>query len=227
MAWEQTIRGAAALVDAGDPIPETDATAVAGEVTTAAPHTFNVLAPPSLSQRFVRGDPAAFEELVATHQLRVTRLAHRLLGWRGGREVEDVVQDVFLRALLRRSSFRGDAGLGTWLAAITINRCRSHHRRRLLTWRLFGRGEGFAQTPAPPSQDRMATDETSREVRLAVQALPPRDREVVVLRHFENMTSAEIAALTGQSKNAVEVRLHRARTRLAKALGAWHREEQP
>ena len=225
MTWEQTtIQGAAALVDAGTEMPEDDSWTVAAAVV---PHPPPPATPLPLADRFVRGDPGAFEELVATHQLPVTRLAHRLLGWRGGREVEDVVQDVFLRALLRRSSFRGDAGLGTWLAAITINRCRSHHRRRLLTWRLFGRGEGVDHAAAPPSQDRMAVDETSREVRSAVQALPPRDREVVVLRHFENMTPAEIAALTGQSKNAIEVRLHRVRARLAQALGAWHREEQP
>jgi RNA polymerase sigma-70 factor (ECF subfamily) len=64
-------------------------------------------------------------------------------------------------------------------------------------------------------------------VRTAVQALPPRDREVVVLRYFEQMSAAEIAGVTRQSTNAVEVRLHRARARLAAALGAWHREEQP
>ena len=226
MPWDQTIQGqgAAALVDAGTEMPEEDATPVASAVWPQSPSP----APPlPLAERFVRGDPDAFDELVAMHQVRVTRLAHRLLGWRSGREVEDVVQDVFLRALLRRSSFRGDAGLGTWLAAITINRCRSHHRRRLLVWRLFGRGEDAHDTAAPPPPDRIAADETSCEVRSAVQALPPRDREVIVLKHFENLTSAEIAAMTGQSKNAVEVRLHRARARLAKALGAWHREEQP
>ena len=46
-----------------------------------------------------------------------------------------------------------------------------------------------------------------------------------MLRYFEGLDAAEIAGVTKQSKNAVEVRLHRARARLAAALGAWHREE--
>ena len=54
-----------------------------------------------------------------------------------------------------------------------------------------------------------------------------RDREVIVLRYFENLTAAKIASVTRQSVNATEVRLHGARARLAAQLGAWHAEEQP
>ena len=72
--------------------------------------------------------------LVALHQQRVSRLVYRLLGWRG--EVEDIVQDVFLAALKSHKNFREESSQWTWLAAITINRCRTHRRRKLLEERL-------------------------------------------------------------------------------------------
>lgn len=68
-------------------------------------------------------------------------------------------------------------------------------------------------------------DETAARVREEVHALPPRDREVVVLRYFESLSTREIAAVTRLSVNAVEVRLHRARASLARRLGS-HMEER-
>jgi RNA polymerase sigma-70 factor (ECF subfamily) len=167
-----------------------------------------------------------FDELVRTHQPRVTRLAYRLLGWRG--DVDDIVQDVFLAAFTHASRFRNEASVATWLTAITLNKCRSHHRRRHLWKKLFGRrdDEG-AHEPAraPPVGHAIGAAETSARVRLAVQALSQKDREVVVLRYFENLTPAEIAGVTGQSTNAIEVRLHRARAKLAETLREWSPEE--
>src|SRR4051812_2729487 len=76
----------------------------------------------ALAARFARGEPGTFEQLVALHQPRIARLAHRLLGWAG--DGDDVVQDVFLTALRNARSFRGQSSLATWLATITLNRCR-------------------------------------------------------------------------------------------------------
>ena len=115
-----------------------------------------------------------------------------------------------LTLVLTCRRFRGDASLGTWLSAITVNYCRTHQRRQQLRRLLLLRRRQEVDAEAPASDE----------------ALPPRDREVVVLRYFEQLDAAGIAAVTGLSKNAVEVRLHRARARLAERLGAWHREEQ-
>ena len=177
--------------------------------------------PPALAQA------APFEELVARHQAQVTRLAFRLLGWRG--DVDDVVQEVFLAALKHGPRFRGESSVATWLTRITINKCRSHQRRRHLWWRLFGRAaepDTQASSFGAPVGDALAGVETSAKVRAAVQALPARDREVVVLRYFENLSFGEIGAATGASTNAVEVRLHRARARLAEALRDLSHEDQ-
>ena len=189
-------RGAAALVDAHvqpAPIPAADVRA---------------------ANRAQPAQSLDLELLVATHQDRLRRLAYRLLGWRGG-EVDDVVQDVFLAALKHLPRFRGESSVSTWLTAITINRCRTAHRRRRLK-RLLG---WKSQIDPAEAWSRPADEEIAQRVREAVRALPPRDREVIVLRYFEQFTGADIAAATRQSPGAVEVRLHRARGRLATTLG--------
>jgi RNA polymerase sigma-70 factor (ECF subfamily) len=70
---------------------------------------------------------------------------------------------------------------------------------------------------APAASLDMAEAERHERVRWAVRQLPPKDREVIVLRHLEQMDLDDVAAVVGASRNAVEVRLHRARAKL-KAL---------
>jgi len=179
----------------------------------------------ALSAGFMADAPGAFEAVVAAYQERVTRLAYRLLGWSSAAEVDDVVQDVFFAALRHRRRFRGDSSLATWLNAITVNCCRTHQRRQQMR-RILPLRWGRAPDTEPPASEAAASDDAARRVRAAVQALPPRDREVVVLRYFEQLDASAIADVVGLSKNAVEVRLHRARARLAEALAEWHREER-
>lgn len=163
----------------------------------------------------VRAEPADFDRLVATHRDRVARLVYRLLGWSG--DVDDVVQDVFLAALRGFGAFRGEAEVATWLTAITVNRCRTHRRK------LWLRGKWFANVlkggDAIPDS-RQATDlDVCARVRQAVQALPARYREVVVLRYLEDMPVARIGEVLGLSPNGVGVRLHRARAQIKLVLG--------
>lgn len=170
--------------------------------------------PLDLADRVARGDAEAFEVLVALYQPRVTRLAHRLLGWSG--EVEDVVQDVFLAVLKHRRGYRRNATLWTWLTAITLNTCRSHSRRRGFLRKLtsvFVSPRVAAAADAEPMQNELA-----REVQFAVAALPSRDREVVVLFYLEHRTVSEMSRVLNTSANAIDVRLHRARAKLRQSL---------
>ncbi len=171
-----------------------------------------------LHAAFVAGDESAFDRIVERHHERVARLAYRLLGWRG--DVDDVVQDVFLAALKQLRRFRGESSLSTWLTTITINTCRTHRRKQLLRLRWWtarrDAGEPMRGAPADPFRD-----EASEEVRRAVQALPARDREVIVLFYLEDKPTAEIAKLLNVSANAVDIRLHRARERLRPMLTEW------
>jgi RNA polymerase sigma-70 factor (ECF subfamily) len=175
-----------------------------------------------LAGNAVRNEPVAFDQLVALHQERIARTVYRLTGWGRQQDVEDIMQEVFLAALNHGHSFRGDASLSTWLTAIAVNKCRSHRRRLSVLWKRFVQppAELSDRPPSPSAEhrDALAQAETSQRVREAVQALSPRDRELVVLHYYEELSPAEVARMTSQSKNAVEVRLHRARAKLAWAL---------
>jgi RNA polymerase sigma factor (sigma-70 family) len=176
----------------------------------------------SLEQRFAGAEAGAFEQVVALYQVRVARLASRLLGWRS--DVDDVVQDVFLTALSKAHTFRGDSSLWTWLTAITVNRCRSQQRRAAL----FGRFVKWSRNRSPqaaPAADRNSIgDESARQVQQAVAALPTTDREVIVLSYLEGRAPAEMSELLGLSINTVEVRLHRARKKLKVSLAQFAQE---
>lgn len=168
-----------------------------------------------LRERLARGEAGSFEQLVERHQDRVLRLAHRLLGWRGD-AARDATQEVFLVALRRVGSFRGESTLATWLAAITIRQCR---RERWRLWRRWHRRLGqWMAGEAAPADLPAERDELAMAVRRAVAQLPPSEREVVVLHYLEGMEVAEMVAVLGVARNAIDVRLHRARQRLKELL---------
>ncbi|MBN1505654.1 MAG: RNA polymerase sigma factor [Sedimentisphaerales bacterium] len=170
----------------------------------------------ALVERFRRGDGSAFDRIVERHSAEVAALANRLLGWPG--DVDDVVQDVFVAAYVHLKRFRGQCQLRTWLFTITVNKCRSYRLRRRLR---AVRASGFE--PARDQEqgaERSAMDEeTFARVRRAVQALPRKYREVIVLRYLQGLEPAEIGGLLGVRVNAVQVRLNRARKRLKERLG--------
>ena len=176
----------------------------------------------TLAQRLALGEAEAFEQLVALYQPRVSRLAFRLLGWNG--DVEDVVQDVFVAALSKGKTFRGDSSLWTWLTAVTLNLCRSRLRRVALIRRLTAGLLRPEKREGSAADAGLVEDETSSRVRSAVAALPPRDREVIVLYYLEERPVAEISQLVGITTNTVDVRLHRARRKLKDLLGESHTE---
>jgi RNA polymerase sigma-70 factor, ECF subfamily len=158
--------------------------------------------------------PDALERLVRDHHASVTRLAYRLLGWRG--EVEDVVHDVFLAAFKKIDRFRGESSEWTWLAAITINRCRSQRRREILRFRWMRRRELIREAASGDSV--IEVDETAKRVRDAVAKLSPRDRELIVLHYLEELPVSQLSKLLGATDKTIHVRLHRARNRLKDLL---------
>ncbi len=172
----------------------------------------------ALAAGLARGERAALNELIARHRDRVSRLAHRLLGWPD--EVDDVVHDVFVAAMTHGKGFRGDSSLATWLTRITINACRLYRRRQALRRGLLDELRAWRKSSAAFPADRPAAQRDAfARVRQAVSELPAKYREVVVLRYMEEFPMARIADVLRLKVNTVEVRLSRARRMLEEALG--------
>ncbi len=166
-----------------------------------------------MAARVARGDDSALDEVIARYGSRVVRLAARLLAWTDG--AEDVAQDVFVAVLAQGKHFRAESNLWTWLAALTVNRCRSVRRRRWVQERVLRVVGG--STPAVEVK-QLERDEHAARVRAAVAELPALAREVIVLRYFEELSMDEIATILGAKRNTVEARLSRARKQLEPLL---------
>jgi len=165
-------------------------------------------------------DAARRDEVLCAEAPRLRRLVHRLLGYRArGQDLDDLVQDVLLAAFRHRDGFRGDAALSTWLTRIALHKVQDHHRahrlrRRLFAW--FGHGHAL---PAPEAADGDGDiDERLDATRRALQQLPHRDREVLVLRYLEQRGIDEVAELLELTRASVDTRLSRARKRLRAIL---------
>lgn len=172
----------------------------------------------ALVERFRRGDDSAFGEVVEQHAAEVAALANRLLGWPG--DVDDVVQDVFVAVFLGLRKFRGASSLRTWLFTITVNQCRRHRFRRLRHLQLVTIENAETVESRERSGDGLAMDqETFARVRRAIQRLPRKYQEVVVLRYLQGLETGEISELLGITANVLQVRLNRARKRLKEQLG--------
>jgi RNA polymerase sigma-70 factor (ECF subfamily) len=177
----------------------------------------------ALVEQFRRGDDAAFDRIVERHGAEIAALANRLLAW--PQDVDDVVQEVFVSAFTGLARFRGQCRLRTWLFTITINKCRSYRYRRL-----FRRREvAMDDIVQPCSDDNAATEAVDAEklacVRRAVRALPPKYREVVVLRYLEGLETTEICRVLGINANAMQVRLSRAKSQLKDSLSELMQEK--
>jgi RNA polymerase sigma-70 factor (ECF subfamily) len=139
---------------------------------------------------FQRGDGPAFDELVLRHRQAVYRLAYRLLG--NHEEADDVSQEAFMRAYRALSGFRGAAAFRTWITRIAINVALSARQARIATVPIE-QAQALKGDPSGPDAALRS------EVRQAVGGLPRRQRQVLVLRIYEEMKFAEIAQAAGMS----------------------------
>jgi len=167
-----------------------------------------------LVRRVGQGDPAAIQAMVARKLPRMLALAQRMLG--DPVEAEDVAQEAMLRAWRQAPRWTpGKAKFDTWLHRVALNLCydRLRRRREIPTDTLPERPDDSA----PPNRGLLAADVGVR-VDAALAQLPERQREAIVLCHYQELTNIEAAALMKVSVDALESLLARGRRALRQAL---------
>ncbi|MCB1559762.1 MAG: RNA polymerase sigma factor [Xanthomonadales bacterium] len=167
-----------------------------------------------------QGDASAAATLVDRYARRLQTFAWRMLGDRA--EAEDVVQESFLRLWKHAQRWKpGTARFSTWLFQVAANLCRDRLRRRP-RYHDADAVEWLADD-APSSGEQLQQDERDHEVRQAIRALPARQREALLLSHYDGMGNLEIAAVLDVSVEAVESLLARARRTLRRELAMLDR----
>ena len=164
------------------------------------------------------GDREAFDELVRQTYADTFTLAYRLTG--NEEDARDVAQDAYLRAWRGIGRFRGESQFSTWMYRITANAAATHtHRRRrqrvvLLEEHMEPAEQRLESLPAAAAESAEALDRVAR----AIETLPSKLRQVVVLKDVYGLPHEDIAAELDISVAAAKVRLHRARRKLKDVL---------
>ena len=173
-----------------------------------------------LVRRAQREDKEAFEELVRRHQHRVFAVAGGIL--RRREDVEDIAQQVFVKAYFSLKRFDQRAAFSTWLYKITVNECWDMLRKKKVRPLVYESdlseeqarlviASGEKENPGPDVSQRI---EARERVERLLEGLDERDRLMLILKEVEGVSIDEIAEVLSLNGNTVKVRLFRARRRV-------------
>lgn len=157
--------------------------------------------------------PVGVTELFRAHHLELVRLAMMMTGDLA--TAEDVVQDVYERLHRRWPVMRTSGGGLAYARASVLNGCRSAHRRAVVRRKQVARLAGEEQ----PGSDTEAAAANRGALADALRALPPRQREILVLRYFCDLDVAEISGMLRIGQSSVRSAISRGLAALAAALG--------
>ena len=169
-----------------------------------------------LVDRFQRGERLAFDQLVRRHQKGVWYLVRRYV--KRDADASDVSQQAFVRAFKGLGSFRGAATVRSWLYRIAINCALSwlrDHRREEPT-----EIAEDALVEANPAPAALIGGEQGARLRAAIAELPPKQKLVLELRVFDDLSFKEVAELAECTENTAKVNFHYAVKRLRDILGS-------
>jgi len=207
-------------------VPKTEAMALPGLADTEKPVAESRRGGEDreLVRRAKDGDKEAFECLVRQHQSRVFAVAGGIL--RNREDVEDIAQQVFLKAYFSLKRFDQRAAFSTWLYKITLNECWDLLRKRKVRplvlevdlseeqARQYQAAEEIADGH-PDASEQLAGRERVEQL---LECLEERDRSMLVLKEVQGFSVEEIAEMLGINGNTVKVRLFRARQRIAESV---------
>lgn len=179
-------------------------------------------------RRTQQGDGDAYALLVARYERRVFSVVYRILHRR--EEVEEVSQEIFIKAFVAVGNYHFDAAFGTWLMRIAINHCYDQLRRRRssrVTYFSEMSQEGeqaivLGTESGEAGGERVQADIENRDmVEKLLERAPPEDRVILTLKEIEDLSVEEISKLLKLKSSTVKVRLHRARKRMLADFRRW------
>jgi RNA polymerase sigma-70 factor (ECF subfamily) len=157
------------------------------------------------------GDVRAFEHLYRTHLPRVHSIVRRMSG---GRDADELTQDVFVRVWQKLGSFRGDSAFGTWLHRLAVNVVIERFRQDATRRQRLHDGEEIFETLSAP----LRSGDLSMDFEAALMSLPDGARQIFVLHDVEGYKHHEIGTLLEISSGTSKAQLHRARMMLRRYL---------
>lgn len=183
-----------------------------------------------LIELFQNGDTAAFDTLFTRYQKRTYRLVQRFVS--NPEDASDLTQDAFIRAYQGLGDFKSQCQFYSWLYRITVNLCidflRKKSRSEVLLYDSDDSGELPMANIADPRSESPAKAVENKElrahIRRAVRRLPPKQRQIFILRHWNGLSLKDIAAVVGRSDGTVKAHLLHAHRNLRKHLRSYLRE---
>jgi len=200
------------------PRPCTSFTSAQGPLTLAAVNDLAEPADETLMLAYAAGDASAFEHLYARHRGPLYRFLLRHL--RDAALADEFFQDTWQRVIAAREGWKPEAAFGTWLYRIAHNRLNDHWRAsKHRPAAPVDADERTARVPDPDTPERQLSEfEQRRRLQLAMDELPPEQREVLLLRLEQELTLEEIGEITGVGRETVKSRLRYAMDRLRTRL---------
>ena len=166
----------------------------------------------TLVRATLAGDERAFRELIVRHKARVFGTCARFA--RDSQQLDDLSQEVFLRAWRKLRSFRGDAPFEHWLARLTVTACYDFLRRERRHREPVALDEMVVEMRDHSVESAISAGRARELLDWAMRRLSADERLILTLLELEERTVREISALTGWSESNVKVRAFRARARL-------------
>ncbi|URN96243.1 MAG: RNA polymerase sigma factor SigW [Candidatus Pristimantibacillus lignocellulolyticus] len=172
----------------------------------------------------LKGDQAAFAELVELYQEKLYHMAYRMLNNR--QEAEDVVQDTFLRVYNNLERYDVTMKFSTWIYRIATNLSIDRLRKRKPVYSLDAESsdyeglDGYSMIPSDnrTPESELLISETQQIIHQAIDTLPPKYKSVMILRYIHELSLQEVGDILDMPVTTIKTRVHRGREFLRKKL---------
>ena len=187
---------------------------------------FSELSDKELIHAYLEGQDKAFEILLNRHKDKIYTSIYLFV--KDQSQAEDIFQEVFIKILktIRRGKYNHEGKFQQWAARIAYNMCVDHFRKAKRRSVIYPTDEfdifDVIENPDPNCEDTIIQNQTHAKVRNLIDQLPPEQREVVMLRHYADMSFKEISLLTRVSINTALGRMRYALINIRKMVEEKH-----